>query len=216
MNFHLSFSQAVEGYALHAHARHLSPHTLEDYFNTFRKFSVFLEDDPPFDEITPKTVEAFLASQNGLSNKTLLNYHIGLSALWTWAVADELVDVHVMRRVKRPKPEKRDIHPYSEDDVRAMLGALERSRSYVRPGKRESSHGLRNVERNRAIILVLLDTGLRASELCGIQIQQADLRNHRLSVMGKGAKERIVPFCPRVAKAIWRYLLSSAASGLTI
>ena len=44
----LTFSQAIEGYLLNAGARHLSPHTVADYLNTFHKFEDYVEDDSLF------------------------------------------------------------------------------------------------------------------------------------------------------------------------
>jgi integrase/recombinase XerD len=205
MKTKISFSDAVDGYLLAASARHLSQHTIADYVNTFRKFVDFLADDLPISEITSKHIEAFLASQE-VSKKTVKNYHVGLSALWCWAVSEGLAADNVVRKIIPPKPEKKAVKPYSEEDVRAMLGALSSSRSYARPGKRESRHGLPNESRNRAVILLLLDTGIRAEELCTLRINQVDLRNRRITVFGKGSKERIIPFCARTGQAIWRYL----------
>lgn len=201
----ISFSDAVEGYLLNATARHLSKHTIADYITTFRKFRIFLNDDPPFEEITLQQIEAFLAAQK-VSKKTVLNYHIGLSALWTWAVNDGIVSEHVVQKVARPRPEKRSIVPYSEDDVRAMLDSLTHSKVYARPRKGQSQHSLPQAERNRAIILLLLDTGIRATELCDLSIHQVDLQNRRITVFGKGSKERTIPISHRTSQTIWRYL----------
>jgi hypothetical protein len=74
--------------------------------STIRKFPDFLGDDPPIDEITTGRVKLFLAAQE-VSNKTVLNYHTSLSALWTWTVAEGLAPEHIVRKVPRPKPEKR-------------------------------------------------------------------------------------------------------------
>ena len=201
----ISFSQAVDGFLLAANARHLSQHTIKDYLTTFRKFHVFLEDDPPISAITAKHVEAFLAAQE-VSNKTVLNYHIGLSALWTWCVKEELVNEHILHKVERPKPEKRQIKPYTQTEVKDMLASLTHSRFYTRPGKRESNHSLRNAERNRAMIYLLLDTGVRASELSNLHIHHVNVRNRTIMVMGKGNKERIIPFSARTGQVLWRYL----------
>lgn len=201
----LSFSDAVEGYLLNANARRLSKYTIADYSYTFRKFQDFLMADPPFEEITAKDIETFLALQE-VSKKTVLNYHIGLSALWTWAVDEGIVMEHIVQKVERPRPEKRSIVPYSEGDVRAMLNSLTSSKPYTRPRKCESTHALPQAERNRAIILLLLDTGIRASELCELSINQVDLQNRRITVYGKGSKERTIPISNRTAQAIWRYL----------
>ena len=96
----ISLSKVVDGYFLAANARRLSKNTIREYANTFRKFSIHLGCDPPIDEITPYHIRTFLAAQS-VTKKTLLNYHIGLSALWTWALKEELVDEHVVRKVGR-------------------------------------------------------------------------------------------------------------------
>jgi site-specific recombinase XerD len=202
----LTLSQAIDGYNLYAQARGLSPHTIADYNNTYRKFRYFLQGDPPLSEITPQHIQRFLISHAHLTQKTRLNYHTGLAALWTWAVKYGYADSHPLHQVERPRKEKRAIIPYSESDLRLMIGALGKSKTYTRPGKRPSAHALPHAERNRAILLLLLDTGLRASELCSARIHHLDLRNRRLRVFGKGAKERTLPLSHNTASAIWRYL----------
>lgn len=201
----ITLSQAITGYLLNAQSRRLSEYTILDYKNTFRKLQEFLDYDPFFAEIDHLTIQEFLSIQQ-VSKKTLLNYHTGLSALWAWALGENLAAENIMRRVKPPRPEQVAIIPFSEEDIRAMLATLGKSKSYTRPGKRQSEHTLPNVERNRAILLLFLDTGLRVSELCSIKIHDLDIRNHRIQVMGKVAKERSVPFSPRSGQALWRYL----------
>ncbi len=89
---------------LAANARGLSENTIRDYSITYGKFQKYLKGSDPFiDEITADTVRKFLSLQY-VSNKTLLNYHIGLSALWTWALKEELVDEHIIQKIQRPKP----------------------------------------------------------------------------------------------------------------
>ena len=201
----ITFSQAVAGYELAALARRLSPHTLLDYFNTYHKFQAFLVDDPLIASITPPQVQSFLAGQ-AVSKKTLLNYHTGLSALWTWCQAEGLVVESILKRVQRPRPEKRAIVPYTLDDVRAMLTSLATTPLYSRPGYRDSSHTVPHAVRNRAIILLLVDTGIRSTELCDLETHQVDLKNRRVTVFGKGSKERYIPISPATGQAIWRYL----------
>jgi site-specific recombinase XerD len=202
----ITLSQAIEGYYLDAQSRRLSEHTLADYGVTFRKLQDFLKSDPPLASITAEHIRQFLGDQD-VSKKTVLNYHTGLTALWTWATQARFVPANVVRDVTPPRPEQRVIEPFSEADVRAMLSMLGRSRSYSRPGKRESDHVLGNADRNRCILLVLLDTGVRASELCGLQAADVDLRNQRIRVFGKGDKERSLPMSAETAKALWRYMV---------
>jgi site-specific recombinase XerD len=209
--------QVIQGYLLSIGARHLSPHTISDYKNTFNKFMLFVETDVPFSSITRQNVEAFLASfkirepggkrdKAAITKKTLLHYHIALSALWTWAISEEITSTHVIHNVRAPKPEQREIIPFTETEFKLLLSANSRSKTYTRPGKRKCDNELPNPERSRAILLLMLDTGFRANELCTITLKQVDQRNNRIQVFGKGALERSVPFSPRTAQALWRYL----------
>ncbi len=206
MNQTISFSSAIDGYFLAARARQLSPCTLADYSNTFRKFSAYLGNDPEVARLSSKDIEGFILQQTTVSKKTILNYLIGLSAFFHWASDEKLVKENIVSHVQKPKPEKPVITELTESDIKALLAVLERSTSYTRPGKMESSHRLPNAFRNRAIILLLLDTGMRASEICSLKISGIDVRNSRLKIFGKGNKERILPFSARTGQALWRYL----------
>jgi len=201
-----TLSQCIEGYLIAAQARRLSPHTIADYSNTFRRLQRFLDADPPIDRIDVAQVLRFMAGLSHLSKKTALNIHTGLSALWRWAETEKLVARNIVREIPAPVPEERAIVPLSQDDVKKLLAAVGKTRPYTRPGKAECSHELHTALRNRAIILLLLDTGLRASELAGVRVRNVDQRNRHLTVMGKGSKERSVPFSPPTGQAIWRYL----------
>jgi len=218
----ITLSQAVEGFTLEKQAKRLSPHTLADYSNSFRKLAAYLADDPPLASITADQVKHFLVElgtipqpSNGvaarparpLSNKTILNIHTALSALWTWAVDEGLVERHIIHAIPRPRPEQRAIHPFPEADVRALLAACERSVEYTRQGKRACANLRPTVERDRAIILLLVDTGMRASELSDLLLINLDLKNRQVAVYGKGNKERILKFAPATGNALWRYKL---------
>jgi integrase/recombinase XerD len=201
----ITFSQAVDGFRLNLEARHLSAHTIADYMNTYRKLAAHLDGDPPLDDITRQVIESFLAAQT-VSKKTVLNYHTGLAALWTWATRFEYAATHVVHQVEPPDPEKRAIVPFDEEEVRRLLEALTYTKPYTRPGKRATRHKLPDADRNRAIILLLLDTGIRATELCELKINEVDLKIRYLVPFGKGDKERVLPFSARTGQAIFKYL----------
>lgn len=199
-------SKAIEGYLLSLNARHLSPNTISDYTRTLVKFSAFLVDDMPVDQITARHIESFLASQQNLSNKSLLNYYVGLSSFWTWLVNEDIVPTHIVRKLKPPKVQRKEVIPLTEIEVKAIIAALHRSKIYIRQGQ-NVDHSLGSYDRNRAILLLMLDTGIRASELCDLKIEDVDNRNNRIFVrQGKGMKERMLPFSPRTGQMIWRYL----------
>lgn len=68
-------------------------------------------------------------------------------------------------------------------------------------------------DRDLAILLLMLDTGLRVSETATLMIRDLDLEGGRCRVMGKGSKERVVPVGRRARKAIRRYLVASGRFG---
>jgi site-specific recombinase XerD len=201
----ITLSQAIEGYFIAAHARRLSPGTLADYNNILSKFEAFVGPNLPLADIDAADIRAFFNSLDGLSAKTLRNHHTGLSALWTWAIKEGLLTEHILRQVDAPRPERPEIIPYTEADIKALIAATERSRAYSRPQKRRCDHARPTALRDQAILLLLVDTGLRASELCSLRLRDVDLKNQRIRVMGKGRKERLLPISPRTTQALWRY-----------
>lgn len=183
----IPLSKAIEGFMMECQARRLSIHTITDYKNTTRKFLQHCG-DVEINQIEPIQIEAFLGSQK-VSKKTIINYHIGLSALWTWALKREYVESHVVKLVEKPKAPVIVIEPFSEIEVKALLQAI-RYAPY----------------RNRALILVLLDTGGRASEIVNATKDDIDFTHRRIRVRGKGDKERYLPFSPRTGAALFSHV----------
>ena len=153
----LLLSQAIMGFLLDAEARSLSPHTIADYQNAFRKLQAFLG-DPPIDGISADDVRRFLVDLSTprapagaaprparpIGKKQKLNIHTGLSALWTLAAAAGYVRTHVIHQIERPKPEKPVIEPFTQDDIKRLLAAAgRRSAPYSRPGKRKTTMSAR-------------------------------------------------------------------------
>jgi site-specific recombinase XerD len=201
----LTLSKLIEGYFLSQKSRRLSEGTLRDYANTFRLACEFLGANTIFSKITKDDIGRFLAAQP-VSKKTVYNYHIGLSALWTWAVREGYVDEHIVKKSLRPHPEEPDIIPYTQKDLERMLGVVGKSIAYTRLGKATCSHSLKHADRHRAMLLLLLDTGIRVSELSSLKIHQVDLQNQRINVWGIGIKQRTIPLHPSTCQAIWKYL----------
>lgn len=186
-------SLAVEGWLLTCSARSFSPNTIDGYSRTLKKFRNFLGDDLPIRQITSKHIEAFLIAQP-VSKKSKLDYYVGLSSLWTWAIKEGLIDSHQVRALTPPKPEIRQVEPFTETDIKHMIQEVSGSSPFKL--------------KMRSVILLLLDTGLRASEICSLRIGDLHLKEGFSVVMGKGSKERRVEFGPRTGQAIWKYLVS--------
>lgn len=98
-------------------------------------------------------------------------------------------------RIKVASGSERQVEVYTDKQLEYLL-------SYIQSDKVSC--------RNRAIILTLLYTGVRVSELCGLKVKNVDLLTNNLTVSGKGNKIREVPLKPEVAQAIRDYLLERA------
>lgn len=202
----LTLERAIQRYLLNAESRRLSPNTIALYKYIYQRLVEHLEPGTTFAEIEQEDLEEFLAGFPELSNSSICNYHAALASLWSWAVEQKICSENPLHHIERPKPEQRVVKPFTEAEVRSLLAACGRSRAYTRPGKRKCDHARPTAARDRAIILTLLDTGLRATELCNLRIADLDQKNRELIAFGKGSKERRLPLDPRTLQAIVRYL----------
>lgn len=177
----LSLDDAVIDFLNTKRAERLSRLTIRSYEGILKNFLQHENGDRLIGKISVSDIRAYLGSRNDISAKTLYNYHTCLSSLWGWAVENEFASENIVRRINPPKYIKRQIIPYSEIEIKRIMNAAVQSR-------------------DRAIIMVLIDCGVRASEIVNLTIE--DWRPGQLKVLGKGAKERVVPISKPTEKAI--------------
>jgi len=202
----LTLDRAIEGYLLHIESGRYSQATIKLRTYILSRFAAHVGSNTQVTALTVTTIQHFLIANPKLSAATILSYHAALSSFFNWAIDAGLVTESPLTHIKPPKPESRIIEPFTKDEIKAMLRACDRTRDYKRGYQRTCSNARPTALRDRAIILLLLDTGLRASELSGIKISDLDLKHRRVIVFGKGAKERLLPFDSRTGQAIWKYL----------
>ncbi|KXK51963.1 MAG: putative site-specific recombinase [Chloroflexi bacterium OLB13] len=200
---------ALNGYWLEKR-RGFSPHTVSDYQVTFKRLASFVGPEAHIEHINTGVLRAFLnhlVDEYKLSDKTLCNAWTALSSLWTWAEL-ELGIPHVIRnRITRPKYRRPQIETYTQSDVQAMLNACEHAATWQTRHGRQATSLRPTGLRDKAIIMTLVDTGLRASELCQLKFRDYNQENGQIFVrQGKGDKERIVYASESSRRAIWRYL----------
>jgi integrase/recombinase XerD len=220
----LKLSQALIGFINHQTAASLSDHTIAEYRYNFPKLQRFFHQNPYIGAITRGELVTFFAwlrneyvsvpdgvaprGEIKLSAKTLLNIHTNLSALWRWAVKEGYAKENIVLSIERPRVNDPVIVPLSREDIEKLIRSTEVSRSWKTRAQTVNKQPLAN--RNRAIILMLLDTGVRASELCEIKYGDINFANRSIKVFGKGPgkdpKERLVRFGKRSQEALWRHL----------
>ena len=105
---------------------------------------------------------------------------------------EEHTKENVLGTLKIPKAPDKIIEPLSKTEIEKLLSCIDIKTPV---GKRDY-----------AMLVTLLDTGLRASELANIKINDISLENGFIKVMGKGSKERIVPVGKFVRMTLWNYI----------
>ena len=138
------------------------------------------------------------SSTRKASAATVHHYYSALRAFFNWVVREGFLTESPVAKVKVARVKPRVVQPYSTEQIKKMLGVCDY----------DYQHGARFLgSRNRALILVLLDSGLRLSELAGLKLQDIDVEKGWVKVMGKGNKERVVRIGKTAQKALWRYLV---------
>lgn len=221
---HLTFSQATAGHARYCQAAGYSPHTLADYANTFKLFAHSLGQDLPMRQITADHIETFMATiqtetvtPNGIAPrparirkpKTVRNYHIALSSLWTWAVQKQVADTHIVHQVKPPKVNPEPIQPLTHEQIKRLLASTRFTRQYKNNPLHMNERPTH--ARDQMIICLLYETMVRAEEAVQIKIADVKFQKPGGSIyieLGKGNKSRVVQFGKSCANAIHDYLLT--------
>jgi site-specific recombinase XerD len=173
----ITLADGLADFLVSGQARGLSPRTLDWYRMIGERFVAFRTArgaDPALDAVTTAEGRAFVVSlqQAGLSPSSVAGFVRGLRAFSAWCAAEGLVAEDPLRRLPRPRVPSRLI---------ATLGPVELERLLAVASRRD-----------RLIIALLLDTGLRLSELAGLRMGDL-LPDGYLRVRGKGGKERLVP-----------------------
>jgi len=128
----------------------------------------------------------------GKAKNTVRNSHVALRSWFNWLTDEgETVD-NPMARLKTPPLDNVSPDPYTDEEVRAMLAAC-RGRDWLSA-------------RDAAMIGVLADTGLRASELCGLTVDDVELDVERIRVVGKGGRHRFVGLGAAAQVLLDRYI----------
>ncbi len=123
-----------------------------------------------------------------LSAKTVRNIHTCLCSLWTWAIKEGYTQEHIPKQVQAPKPEPPEIVSLTKEQIGALLEAARFSRPWTKRRFTQTELPKEQYLRDRAIILFLLDTGVRSGELCQLTVGDIDLQTGTTEVQSKGRR----------------------------
>jgi integrase/recombinase XerC len=190
--------------------RNYSPHTERAYRGDLERFLEFLARDflnKAIDDVRPGDVDAlavrsFLAAlgRAGLSRTSQGRSLAAVRSLLRFAGREGTITSNpaaAVRAPKKPRPLPRHLRP---GEIEAVLEAPAASDSALAP-------------RDRALLELLYATGLRVGELVSLDWEDIDLEGRTLRVLGKGGKERMVPFGRQAAEALRAWRAIAAESG---
>jgi site-specific recombinase XerD len=190
----------------HLRAAAKAPRTIELYSQSVRYFSRWLTDrgrEPVLDELTRHAVSAWLAELAETAEPSTVGTRLrGLRRFCRWLVTEGELEVAPTDGIEIPAPPEKPVPILTDDEIAALLKTCAVPRG--RPGTYDRSVFLGR--RDEVILRLLLDTGVRVSELCGLELADVDLDRELAYVTGKGSRPRVVPFGAKTAQAVDRYL----------
>ncbi len=177
-----------------ASERGFSAHTCRAYTSDLADLAVHLNGEP----MTTAAIRAWLADarREGTGSPTVARRIASVRCFSHWAVRKGILDVDPTLRLRTPKVKAQLPQVADSERLNEALDALGR----VADGPVD----LRNV----ALLELLYGSGLRVSEACSLDVGDIDMSRRTVTVMGKGAKQRVVPLTVSSVRAIDRWMAS--------
>jgi len=173
--------------------RGVSDNTLAAYRSDLQKYALWLDKNKC--EMTSAQeghLRSYLSSMKGRTARTMARHLSSLRRLYSYLVREGIMEHDPSARVEAPKLGRQLPKSLTEAEVEALLNAPDTGNPL----------GLRD----RAMLEILYATGLRVSELIGLQLGQVNLRQGVVRVLGKGSKERLVPLGEESIEWLTRYM----------
>ena len=167
-----------------------SPNTIHWYNQKLELFDAFIAD------LQNRSVKhannpAMGVKTGPLSTSYIQGFARALRAFATWLHVENYTDTNVLKPLKPPRIQRKVIQVLSDEEVARLLARFDQDDPFG--------------ARDYTIIWTMLDTGLRASELCGLAVEDAHIEQGYVKVLGKGNKERLVPIGAKTQTVLLRW-----------
>ena len=173
-----------------------APRTIRSYGDSARSFEVFSREKlgiATADRVTRETVETFIEDQlSRFKPTTAAVRYRSLQQFFKWLMEEGEITANPMARMKPPIVPDVPVPVVSDTDLKKLLKACD--------GKTYEDR------RDTAIIRVFIDTGFRLAEITSLLVEDLDLSDGLLVVMGKGRRPRTVPYGAKTGQALDRYM----------
>ncbi len=218
----MKLSDAIEGYLLDKSAARFSPDTIRIYKTYLPIMCRYLQ-DPEIENVTLQDLQKFFrylkteyvprrtnkapVPGDRLSDAAINNHWKAVRSLWRWA-EEELNVNNVAQRLKEPPNEQPVVPPFTTEELKKLFSAID----YAWGERDGRKYRIRRptAKRDKAIVYLLLDTGLRVGEACRLTVGDINLENGAVLVKPYGAsiksRPRLTYLGKNARKAMWMYL----------
>jgi site-specific recombinase XerD len=188
----------IRSFERHLRAENRSERTIATYLIGLRQADAFLRaHGTTLEAATRADLEAFVTDVlTRRSASTAATYYKPLKLLYAWLAEEEEIPADPMRRMRRPMVPDKPVPIVPADGLKRLFRACAGS---TFEGRRDT-----------ALIMLLLDTGARRDEMAGLKLADVDLELDVLLVLGKGRRERALPYGRKAGEALDRYLRARA------
>jgi integrase/recombinase XerC len=197
--------------------RNVSPDTIREYRRDIQQFETFLTPPgatpPPLEQIDHRIVREYVNSmyEQKLERASVARRLASLRTFFKFCVREKLASQNPARLVATPKLPKRVPRVLTAEELNAFLdnigssAAVSKSKRVRKPTQRSENEAKVILKRDRAVLELLYASGLRVSELVGLDLGDIDRRGQMLRVLGKGRKQRVVPYGAKAQTALEAY-----------
>lgn len=177
----MTVQESFDNFILSRRLSDLSDKTVTNYLQFLQPFVASIGPDREFSSITQTDINGYIAGllKRPLSRSTRATYIRHLKIYLRWS-ENEYGAAYCSRGIKVPKSPKREVRIYSDDEVSRIFQAIECETPWL-------------TLRNKSVIALMYDSGLRQSEVCSLRNTRISYTENRMTVRGKGDKERVVP-----------------------
>ena len=174
----------------------LSVKTVISYRESVFPFIRYIGTDTLLSDVSYNKVVSYVMSlyDRPLSRATVSTYVRNVRIFLRWIYSEYELPFNPAK-LKVPKSPKKIVHIYNDDEIKLIFDLIETSEPWI-------------TERNRAVIALMLDSGLRQSEICQLMKAAIDRERMIMKVTGKGAKDRMVPLGKFASTLLDQYLES--------
>ncbi|MFM6971416.1 MAG: tyrosine recombinase XerC [Rhodoluna sp.] len=184
-----NFASAISGFESHLDAgRGYSANTVKGYLVDVSDFAEFMTKQglDSIDAISLEHLRDWLwkVSESGLSKATLARKSAAIKSFCAWAHKNELISEDPSLRLRAPKASRSLPKVVSRESLQIIFDRL------LEAATEDNPQGVRDL----VAVELLYASGARVSELVGLDLEDIDYSRNIMRVMGKGAKQRMIPF----------------------